>query len=118
MKRMIALLLLLSSTTLTGCDIPAVDFYERNYELPASGGEMIIPVNSTGLDDVEIRGDEDWLTIVEVIDQYDMTRALAEWDSGIKIRFEPNNTGKRRSARIVAISFGADDRVGVRQPSL
>lgn len=79
---------------------------------------MIIPVNSTGLDEVEIRGNEDWLTIVEVIDHYDMTRALAEWDSGIKISFTPNNSGKRRSARIVATSFGAEDRVVIKQPSL
>lgn len=79
---------------------------------------MIIPVNSTGLDEVEIRGNEDWLTIVEVIDQYDMTRALAEWDSGIKISFTPNNSGKRRVVRIVATSFGAEDRVVIKQPSL
>ena len=118
MKRLLALCLLVSCATLTSCDIPDVEFYERSYEVSATGGEMIIPVNSTGLDEVEIRGNEDWLTIVEVIDHYDMTRALAEWDSGIKISFTPNNSGKRRSARIVATSFGAEDRVVITQPSL
>ena len=90
----IALLLLLSTTLLTGCDIPDVDFYERSYEVSAAGGEMIIPVNSTGLDEVGIKyygsNNKDWCEVVEIIDHYDMTRALAEWDSGIKISFTPN----------------------------
>jgi hypothetical protein len=122
MKRLFALLLLLSTTLLTGCDIPEVDFYERSYEVSAAGGEMIIPVNSTGLDEVGIKyygsNNKDWCEVVEIIDHYDMTRALAEWNSGIKIKFEPNNSGKRRSVRIVATSFGAEDRVVIKQPSL
>ena len=122
MKRLFALLLLLSTTLLTGCDIPEVEFYERSYEVPATGGEMIIPVNSTGLDEVGIKyygsNNKDWCEVVEIIDRYDMTRALAEWDSGIKIKFEPNNSGKRRVVRIVATSFGAEDRVIIRQPAL
>lgn len=122
MKRLFALLLLLSTTLLTGCDIPEVDFYERSYEVSAAGGEMIIPVNSTGLDEVGIKyygsNNKDWCEVVEIIDHYDMTRALAEWDSGIKIKFEPNNSGKRRSVRIVATSFGAEDRVIIRQPAI
>lgn len=122
MKRLFALLLLLSTTLLTGCDIPEVDFYERSYEVPATGGEMIIPVNSTGLDEVGIKyygsNNKDWCEVVEIIDRYDMTRALAEWDSGIKIKFTPNNSGKRRTVRIVATSFGAEDRVIIKQPSL
>ena len=122
MKRLFALLLLLSTTLLTGCDIPDVEFYERSYEVPATGGEMIIPVNSTGLDEVGIKyygsNNKDWCEVVEIIDHYDMTRALAEWNSGIKIKFTPNNTGKRRSVRIVATSFGAEDRVIIRQPAL
>lgn len=122
MKRLFALLLLLSTTLLTGCDIPEVDFYERSYEVSAAGGEIIIPVNSTGLDEVGIKyygsNNKDWCEVVEIIDHYDMTRALAEWDSGIKIKFEPNNSGKRRVVRIVATSFGAEDRVIIRQPAL
>jgi hypothetical protein len=122
MKRLFALLLLLSTTLLTGCDIPDVEFYERSYEVSAAGGEMIIPVNSTGLDEVGIKyygsNNKDWCEVVEIIDHYDMTRALAEWDSGIKIKFEPNNSGERRLVRIVAISFGAEDRVIIRQPAL
>lgn len=122
MKRLFALLLLLSTTLLTGCDIPEVEFYERSYEVSAAGGEMIIPVNSTGLDEVGIKyygsNNKDWCEVVEIIDHYDMTRALAEWNSGIKIKFEPNNSGKRRSVRIVATSFGAEDRVVIKQPSL
>ena len=122
MKRLFALLLLLSTTLLTGCDIPEVDFYERSYEVSAAGGEMIIPVNSTGLDEVGIKyygsNNKDWCEVVEIIDHYDMTRALAEWDSGIKISFTPNHTGKRRVVRIVATSFGAEDRVIIRQPAL
>ena len=122
MKRLLALCLLLSTATLTGCDIPSVDFYERSYEVSATGGEMIIPVNSTGLDDVGIKyygsNNKEWCEIVEIIDNYEMTRALAEWDSGIKISFTPNNSGKRRVVRIIATSFGAEDRVKIEQPAL
>ncbi len=122
MKRLFALLLLLSTTTFTGCDIPEVDFYERSYEVSAAGGEMIIPVHTTGIDNVRISyiGDKnkDWCEVAEVIDHYDMTRTLATWDSGIKIKFTPNNSGKRRTVRIIVSSFGAEDRVIIRQPSL
>lgn len=122
MKRLLALLLLLSAITFTGCDIPDVDFYERSYEVSAAGGEMIIPVNSTGVDGVRISyigsNNKDWCEIVEVIDNYEMTRALATWDSGIKISFTPNNSDKRRTVRIIVNSFGAEDRVIIRQPAL
>lgn len=122
MKRLFALLLLLSTTTFTGCDIPDVEFYERSYEVSAAGGEMIIPVNSTSLDEVGIKyygsNNKDWCEVVEIIDNYEVTRALAEWDSGVKIRFTANNSGKRRIVRIVATSFGAEDRVVIKQPSL
>lgn len=122
MKRLFALLLLLSTATFTSCDIPDVDFYERSYEVSAAGGEMIIPVHSTGIDNVRISylgsNNKDWCEVVEIIDHYDMTQALAEWDSGIKIKFLPNNSGKRRVVRIVATSFGAEDRVVIRQPAL
>ena len=122
MKRLLALLLLLSATTFMGCDMPDVDFYERSYEVSAAGGEMIIPVNSTGVDGVRISyigsNNKDWCEIVEVIDNYEMTRALATWDSGIKISFTPNNSGKRRTVRIIVNSFGAEDRVIIRQPAL
>lgn len=122
MKRLLILLLLLSTATFTSCDVPGVDFYERNYEVAATGGEMIIPVNSTGLDEVGIeyygKNNKDWCEVVEIIDHYEMTRALAEWDSGIKIRFTANNSGKRRVVRIIATSFGAQDRVKIVQPAL
>lgn len=121
MKRLIVLCMSLTAMVFVGCakDTPEVDFFERSYEVSANGGEMIIPVNSTGLDDVKIEGDgAEWLTIVEVIDEYEMTRALAKWDSGIKIKFAPNNSGKTRTAKIVATSFKADDRVKIEQPAL
>ncbi len=122
MKRLLAFCILLSTITFTGCDVPDVDFYERSYEVSAAGGEMIIPVNSTGLDDVGIKyygsNNKDWCEIVEIIDNYEMTRALAEWNSGIKISFTPNNSGKRRVVRIIATSFGAEDRVKIEQPAL
>ena len=82
MKRLFALLLLLSTTLLTGCDIPDVEFYERSYEVPATGGEMVIPVNSTGLDEVGIKyygsNNKDWGEVVEVMDH-------AHWQNGIRV---------------------------------
>lgn len=123
MKRLLALCLIVTAATFAGCDIPEVDFYERTIEVAATGGEMIIPVHSSGIDDVRLieygSNNKGWLTVVEVIVDYkSQTRALATWDSGIKVKFTANNSGKRRTVRVVANSFGAEDRVIIRQPSL
>ena len=47
---------ILFSLSLTSCvkDIPSVSFPQSSYMIPAAGGELIIPVRSTGVDDVKI----------------------------------------------------------------
>lgn len=114
-------------------DKPFVEFFEESIVVDAEGGEMIIPVTSTGVDNVNISfsyfdrwevdqesGDltpeEGWIKLVKVIDQYDVpTRALAKWDSGICIVVEPNTTGNERKATISVQSFMLSDTIEIVQ---
>ena len=114
-------------------DEPFVEFFEESMTVGAEGGEVIIPVRSTGVDNVEIifdysdrwevdeeNGDltpqEGWIKIVKVINEYEVpTRALAKWDSGICIYAEPNTTGHERKAKISVQSFMLHDTIEIVQ---
>lgn len=113
-------------------DKPSVEFYEESMTLSAEGGDVIIPVNSTGVGNVTItlptgdswiideNGDmtpaDSWIKLVKVINEYDdPTRALAKWDSGISLYVEPNTTGYERSATITVSSFMVNDKITITQ---
>jgi hypothetical protein len=114
-------------------DKPFVEFFEESMSVGAEGGEVIIPVTSTGVDNVEIildysdrwevdeeNGDltpqEGWIKIVKIINEYEVpTRALAKWDSGICIVVEPNATGHERKAKISVQSFMLHDTIEIIQ---
>ena len=114
-------------------DKPFVEFFEESMTVGAEGGEVIIPVRSTGVDNVEIifdyfdrwevdeeNGDltpqEGWIKVVKVINEYEVpTRALAKWDSGICIVVEPNTTGYERKAKISVQSFMLHDTIEIIQ---
>ena len=112
-------------------DIPAVSFSQDTYAVSRDGGELIIPVSSTGIDNVTIyypdgdmwevdsqTGDmipaEGWIKLVKVINDYN-TRALAQWTSGISLEIAPNDTDHERSATITVRSFNTEATVTVRQ---
>ena len=142
MKKLFFVAVVASLTFSVGCeheiipnkiyDKPSVDFYEESMTVSAEGGDLIIPVNSTGVDNVTItlptgdswvieeNGDmtpaDSWIKIVKVINEYDdPTRALAKWDSGISLQVEPNTTGYERTATIVVHSFQAIDTIVLTQ---
>lgn len=114
-------------------DKPFVEFFEESMAVEAEGGEVIIPVRSTGVDNVEIifdysdrwevdeeNGDltpqEGWIKVVKVINEYEVpTRALPKWDSGICIVVEPNTTGHERKAKISVQSFMLHDTIEIIQ---
>ena len=114
-------------------DKPFVEFYEESMSVGVEGGEVIIPVLSTGIDDVNISFDyfdrwetdaengdltpqEGWIKVVMVINEYEVpTRALAKWDSGIYIVVEPNTTGYERKAIISVQSFMLHDTIEIVQ---
>jgi hypothetical protein len=115
-------------------DTPYVEFYEESIIVEPEGGEMVIPVLSTGVDNVHIEfqsgdsweidpenGDktpmEGWIKIVKVIEDYDYsTRALPKWDSGISIVVEPNPSGGyERKAWITVQSFSMNDTIEIIQ---
>ena len=142
MKKLFFVAVVASLTFAVGCeqeiipgkiyDKPSVDFYEESMTVSAEGGDLIIPVNSTGVDNVTItlptgdswvieeNGDmtpaDSWIKLVKVINEYDdPTRALAKWDSGISLYVEPNTTGYERSATIMVYSFQAIDTITLTQ---
>lgn len=114
-------------------DKPFVEFFEESMTVGAEGGEVIIPVTSTGVDNVEFifdyfdrwefddeNGDltpqEGWIKLVKVINEYDVpTRALAKWDSGICIYVEPNTENYERKAQISVQSFMLHDTIEIIQ---
>ena len=105
---------------LIGCnkitDNPKISFNEEVYTVAATGGELIIPVNSTGIDNVNIYYQRDgehwqvdpetgdripvdgWLKLTKLIENYSVTRELAQWTSGLQLAVEPNTTGVERTA--------------------
>ena len=124
-----------SALAMVGChkiqDIPEVSFYEESYTVSSQGGELVIPVNSTGVDDVQITyqsgmdaweidpetGDRTpggWIKLVKVIEHYD-TRDLAQWDSGIVLQIEPNEGGVERIGYVTVRSFMAEEKVTIKQ---
>ena len=142
MKKLFIIAIVAMATFATGCertifptkieDKPNVEFYEESMTVAAEGGEMIIPVLSTGIDNVTIllengdsweeveNGDmlpkDSWIKIVKVINEYDnATRALAQWDSGISIIVEPNTTNSERKACITVQSFTVNDTIVITQ---
>lgn len=110
-------------------DTLQVEFYEDSAIVEPEGGEMVIPVLSTGVDRVYIDGcqvypecgdkmpEDSWITFVEVIEVYDdFTRALPVWNSGIRIVVEPNPSGgSERRAWITVNSSILSDKIEVVQ---
>lgn len=127
------------TASLCGCsqyltDTPSVTFDEQSYMMTAAGGQIVIPVQSTGVDDVNIHfsdksnwevdenGDmtpkEGWIKIVKVIDNYQTTRDLAEWTSGIVLSIEPNEKTTQRTAYVTVTSFNVSNQVKITQSGL
>lgn len=130
----IALLSLLTTACWGTWDAPSVSFPHNSYMIPASGGELIIPVKSTGVNDVTIKysdmsnwevdpstGDmvptQSWIKIVKVINNYQTTRELAEWTSGIVIEVEPNTSSVERQATISVQSYDTSASTTITQPA-
>ena len=128
------LILAVATLAMVGCaieDTPVVSFSQESYTVSSQGGELIIPVNSTGVDDVQITyqsgldaweidpetGDKTpsgWIKVVKVIEHYD-TRDLAQWDSGIVLQIEPNTSEIERVGYVTVRSFMAEAKVTIKQ---
>ena len=129
------LVMAVAAIAMVGCaidDTPVVSFYEDSYTVSSQGGELIIPVNSTGVDGVEItyrssmdaweidpetgdRTPSGWIKLVKVIEHYEQTRELAQWDSGIYLQIEPNERGAERIGYVTVCSFMAEKKVTIKQ---
>ena len=134
------LMMAMASVTLVSCervipdnmiwDRPEINFDQEQMSVAAEGGDYIIKVVSTGIDNVYFDYDnleynedgnltpgEQWITLNEVIYHYDenATRELPSYISGIDITVAPNTTGKSRKARIFAKSFAKTDYIDIVQ---
>ena len=128
------LVLAVAAIAMVGCaieDKPVVSFSQEEYTVSSQGEELIIPVSSTGVDDVQItyqsgmdawevnpetgdRTPAGWIKLVKVIERYD-TRDLAQWTSGIYLQIEPNERGVERIGYVTVRSFMAEDKVTIKQ---
>jgi hypothetical protein len=129
------LILAVAALAMVGCaieDTPAISFYEESYTVSSEGGELIIPVSSTGVDEVSIsyqssmdawevdpetgdRTPSGWIKVVKLIENYEQTRALAQWDSGIYLQIEPNEGGVERIGYVTVRSFMIEKKVTIKQ---
>ncbi len=113
-------------------DKPTVWFDVEEYTLPANGGQVIIPVHSTGVDYATIKytfedawdftseGNmvprEGWISL-EVIPNYDESRALMTGRSGIKLTVEPNKSVSNRTAWLIVGSYNQTTSLVLHQPT-
>lgn len=129
------LILAVAALAMVGCaikDTPAISFYEESYTVSSEGGELIIPVSSTGIDAVTIsyqssmdawevdpetgdRTPSGWIKVVKLIEHYEQTRDLAQWDSGIYLQIEPNEGGVERIGYVTVRSFMIEKKVAIKQ---
>ena len=113
-------------------DTPSLEFEHSSYVVSESGGELVIPVFSTGIDDVRVsyshsdRWDTDsqgnltpkegWIKIKKVI--WETTRELPVFDSGVVIEVEPNTSSYERRAKVIVRSFTISKSVEIIQPGV
>ena len=126
MKRLIFAVAGVLALLATGCgriwDVPAISVDQEEYIVSAEGGVMVIPVRSTGIDNFDVwyqyqhdewetdeNGDmypkEGWCKLIRIINEYDATRDLPEWTSGIEVEIAPNNSDIERRCVITVWSF-------------
>lgn len=135
MKIRTIVLIALTSFFLISCakqDIPAVSAAQEEYLIDSSGGEITIPVISTGIDDVFLKFDNSdkwdidptngnrtpkspWIHVTQIIEDYPQTKALASWRSGIVLKIEPNESADNRAATVQITSFSKKANVKVAQ---
>ena len=116
-------------------DIPVVSVDQEEYLVDSNGGEITIPVTSTGIDDVTIKlgysdrwntdpdnGDRTpaapWIRVSKVIEDYPQTRALLSWTSAVVLNIEQNKTTFKREAIVQISSFSKTAYVKVVQAGL
>ena len=116
-------------------DTPAISVAQEEYLVDSNGGEITIPVTSTGIDDVTIKlgysdrwntdpdnGDRTpaapWIRVSKVIEDYPQTRDLLSWTSGVVLIIEPNKTTSKREAIVLISSFSKTESVKVVQTGL
>ena len=116
-------------------DIPAISVAQQEYIVDSNGGEITIPVTSTGIDDVTIKlgysdrwntdpdnGDRTpaapWISVTKVIENYPQTKALPSWTSGVVLSIEQNKSTFKREAIVQISSFTKKAKVNVVQAGL
>ena len=116
-------------------DTPAISVAQEEYLVDSNGGEITIPVTSTGIDDVTIKlgysdrwntdpanGDRTpatpWISVSKVIEDYPQTRALLSWTSAVVLNIEQNKTTFKREAIVQISSFSNTANVKVVQAGL
>ncbi|MBP3426167.1 MAG: BACON domain-containing protein [Rikenellaceae bacterium] len=138
MKQLLKLTLGITlAVCLTNCaveDVAEIRVEQPIYSVSADGGELIIPVTSTGIDNVQISyresyyewevdentGDlypaEGWININRVINNYTpKTRDLPLFYSAVCLQIAPNTSTVERQASIRVTSFNKSAGIQITQ---
>ena len=109
--------------------------FQQEYIVDSNGGEITIPVTSTGIGDVSIElsnsdkwntdpnnGDRTpaapWISVTKVIENYPQTKALLSWTSGVVLSIEQNKSTFKREAIVQISSFTKKAKVNIVQAGL
>lgn len=131
-RKIILGIICLAGTLSCAKDIPYISVEEEVYLIGSKGGAIIVPVTSTGIDDVTITlhrtskwdvdpstGDltpaEPWLSVSKVIVNYPQTKALASYRSAVILEAGPNGAGYAREATVEIWAFNKSAEVKITQ---
>lgn len=140
MKRFLNLTILCAVVVaLTGCkikDTASISVEQEAYIVTAGGGKLVIPVTSTGIDDVKVdyreeyyewsvdeNGDKipaaGWISLERIIHDYEpQTRELPSYGEGISLIITPNLSGIERQATLRLRSFNKEAFVTITQVAM
>ena len=113
-------------------DSAFISINTTDYVVDSRGGELTIPVTSTGVSDVIVEmeyasrwvtdpatGDkipvEPWITVSRIIEKYPQTKALPTKHSAIVLDIAPNVVQAQREATIEVKSFNVSETVRIIQ---
>lgn len=93
-------------------DRPEIHADKKTYTISAEGGELLLPIRSTGVDKVEIpENAKSWISHKETIE----TKALLVFDEDVHLDILPNSSPQKRKTEIKVYSFTKSVKIKIEQ---
>ena len=115
--RILSIVLLSSLFVFTSCEKGELDLYYDDFIIDCDGGELIIPVSSTGIHEIRIDpSDRSWISIYvgEIMDAKTKSSKPIYYDD-VRLWIEPNTSRFSRYAEVRITSYNTTKWVKVEQ---